>query len=204
MDAAHRAAWLLEKAEAGTTYAGYRDLVRQAVEEGRTTGDHQTPALAEYTVLNQARMDRLDKTVRLDPDLRELLEQAPEQTWLLLSEGWCGDAAQNLPVIAAMANASPAVRLVVLGRDAHPDLMDRYLTEGSRSIPKLVAIDPAGTELFTWGPRPAPAQRMILEHKALPLDEQPPYREISTRLHTWYAQDRTATLQAEFVTLMKG
>ena len=67
-----------------------------------------------------------------------------------------------------------------------------------------IAIDPAGAELFTWGPRPAPAQHMILEHKALPLDEQPPYREISTRLHTWYAQDRTATLQAEFTALMKG
>lgn len=204
MDAEHRAAWLLEKASAGLTYAAYRDLVRQAVEEGRTTGDHQTPSLAEYTVLNQARMDRLDKTVRLDPDLLQLLEQASEQSWLVLSEGWCGDAAQNLPVIAAMAEAAPRIRVVVLGRDAHPDLMDRYLTDGSRSIPKLIAIDPAGRELFTWGPRPAPAQRMILEHKALPLDEQPPYREISTRLHTWYAQDRTATLQAEFIALLKG
>lgn len=204
MDAIHRAAWLLEKAEAGTTYSEYRDQVRQAVEAGRTTGDHQTAVLAEYTVLNQVRMDRLDKTVKLDPDLRELLERVPDQTWLVLSEGWCGDAAQNLPVMAAMAAASEAVRLVVLGRDAHPDLMDRYLTGSSRSIPKLIAIDPAGRELFTWGPRPAPAQRMIMEHKALPLDEQPPYREISTQLHTWYAQDRTATVQAEFMALLKS
>ena len=204
MDAIHRAAWLLEKAEAGTTYSEFRDQVRQAVEAGRTTGDHQTAVLAEYTVLNQVRMDRLDKTVKLDPDLRELLERVPDQTWLVLSEGWCGDAAQNLPVMAAMAAASEAVRLVVLGRDAHPDLMDRYLTGSSRSIPKLIAIDPAGRELFTWGPRPAPAQRMIMEHKALPLDEQPPYREISTQLHTWYAQDRTATVQAEFMALLKS
>ncbi|MCB0813446.1 MAG: thioredoxin family protein, partial [Flavobacteriales bacterium] len=66
---------MLEKADLGVSYAAYRDAVRQAVDAGRTTGDHQTPALAEYTVLNQARMDRLDKTVRLDPDLREALEQ---------------------------------------------------------------------------------------------------------------------------------
>ena len=203
MDAEHRASWFLEKADLGVSYAAYRDAVRQAVDAGRTTGDHQTPELAEYTVLNQARMDRLDKTVRLDPDLREALEQVAAQSWLVLSEGWCGDAAQNLPVIAAMADSAPAIRLSVLGRDAHPDLMDRYLTQGSRSIPKLVAINEAGTELFTWGPRPGPAQRMILENKALPLEEQLPYPELARKLHTWYAQDRTATLQAEFIALLK-
>ena len=191
------AVWLKQKAGQGMSYAAYRSVVDQAVQEGRTTGSVQTASLIEYTVLNKARMDRLDRTVKLDPTLVEQLQQAPAQTWLVLTEAWCGDAAQNVPVLAAMAEAAPRITLTLLLRDEHPDLMDRYLTGTGRSIPKLIAIDAEGRELFVWGPRPDPAQRLIMDNKALPVAEQIPYSEISTQLHAWYAKDRTAILQQE-------
>lgn len=194
--------WLKAKADQGMTYAQYRVLVDEAVKKGLTTGDQQTPELSRYTVLNKARMDRMDRTVKLDPVLMETLHQAPEQVWLVLTEGWCGDAAQNIPALAAMAAAAPQITLSLLLRDAHPDLMDRYLTGASRSIPKLIAFDPDGNELFVWGPRPDPAQRLIMDNKALPVAEQIPYSEISAQLHAWYAKDRTAALQQEMLALL--
>jgi len=92
--------------------------------------------------------------------------EAP-QLWMVLTEPWCGDSAYNLPVIAEAAALSDHVTLRILHRDDNLDIMDQYLTGGGRSIPKLVAFDDDGTELFTWGPRPAP----IRAHRQDLLDE---------------------------------
>lgn len=109
-----------------------------------------TPDPVEYTRLNWARWQRVMRTTSLLPEVAAAMAPAPPQVWLVLSEPWCGDAAQSVPVLAVMAQAAPAVELRLLLRDAHLDLMDRYLTAGGRSIPKLVAFHPhSGEELFT-------------------------------------------------------
>ncbi len=99
--------------------------------------------MAEYTRLNQYRMHRLDKTVKLDLDLQQLAFQinAP-QTWYVLTEAWCGDAAQNLPVIAKVAALNPHIKLTMLLREEHLEIMNEYLTHGGKSIPKLIAWTP--------------------------------------------------------------
>jgi hypothetical protein len=80
------------------------------------------------------------------------------QLWMVLTEPWCGDSAYNLPVIAEAADVADAVTLRILYRDQNLDIMDQYLTDGGRSIPKLVAFHENGQELFTWGPRPGDLQ----------------------------------------------
>ena len=121
------------------------------------------------------------------------------QTWLVLTEGWCGDAAQSLPVIKALADLNPQIRMRILLRDENPELMDLYLTNGiSRSIPKLIALDPTtGTELFTWGPRPTALQESFYGMRS----EGLPYDVIKEELQRWYNTDRTVTIQQDLAAL---
>lgn len=190
---------LKEKANKGISYATYRELTATLVEEGKTTGPNQAANLVEFTALNQHRMKRIDKTVKLNPELEARMKAIDRpQVWLVLTEAWCGDAAQNIPVLAAVANAAPNVQLRLVLRDENLDLMDAYLTNGGRSIPKLIAFDAeTGEELGTWGPRPATAQQMVMDYKADP--NKPPYEEFTKGLHLWYARDKGASVQAELL-----
>ncbi|MBU1823049.1 MAG: thioredoxin family protein [Bacteroidetes bacterium] len=184
------------------TYEEYLTLTDELVAAGRTSGEKQTPELAEYTRLNQYRMRRLDKTIRLDLDLQQLAYQiAAPQTWYVLTEAWCGDAAQNLPVLAKVAGLNPHITLTLLLRDEHPEIMDTYLTNGGRSIPKLIALGADGNELFTWGPRPQPLQELVRAYKANP---DRPYAEFQADIQRWYNTDRTQTVQGELAGLLKG
>ena len=194
---------LRAKALAGMDYQAYRALVDQCVADHRTTGPEQSAKRIEATRVNQARMRRLDKTVVLSDELREALLTARPGTWIVLTETWCGDAAQNLPVLAAMATVA-GTGLRILLRDEHLDLMDDYLTNGTRSIPKLIAIDGEGRELFNWGPRPAGAHVIVTADKALPEAERMPYEKLTETVHRWYHSDATQALQGEMLALLKA
>lgn len=184
------------------TYPEYLALMDQVVAEKRTTGPQQSPELAEYTRLNQYRMHRLDKTVHLALDLQQLAFQiSMPQTWYVLTEAWCGDAAQNLPVIAKVAQLNPHITLTLLLRDEHPEIMDVYLTHGGKSIPKLIAVAENGTELFTWGPRPEALQELVEAYKANP---DRPYAEFLEEVQRWYNADKTESVQRELVKRVNG
>ncbi|MGI4832357.1 MAG: thioredoxin family protein [Janthinobacterium lividum] len=188
---------------AAYTYASYRQLIDQLLAEGKTTGPEQSPELTHYTQLNVQRMQRLDKTMHLLPELVAAARQLPRPyVWLILTEGWCGDAAQLVPVLEAVAQAS-AGRLETryLLRDENLDLMDRYLTGASRAIPRLIVFEADTlTEVAAWGPRPAPAQALLLRLKG----EGVPHDEYITQIHTWYAHDKTHTTQHELLALLQG
>lgn len=118
---------------------------------------------------------------------------------LALSEDWCGDAVNTLPVVARLAEAMPDCELRILGRDANPDLMNAHLTNGTRSIPVVIAYDGTFEEIGWWGPRPTPLQaRFIEELRKLPKDE----RNLAVR--TWYARDRGRTTAVEVLDLLTG
>ncbi len=107
---------------------------------------------------------------------------------LALSEDWCMDTSNTLPFLARFAEAVPGVELRVLGRDANPEVMDRYLTNGARAIPVVVALDGDFRELGHWGPRPAELQAWVMANKdVMPKDQ----RLLETR--KWYARDRGET-----------
>lgn len=184
------------------TYTDYMLLMEQVVREERTTGPKQSAEMNMYTKLNLHRMQRLNKTAVLNPDLTSAIRniQLP-QTWYILTEAWCGDAAQNIPVLALAASMNPAITLKLLLRDENPDLMDLYLTNGGRSIPKLIAIDKDFNELFRWGPRPAGAQLLLQAYKANPVKS---YQEFSEEIQRWYNTDKTRSLQKELLDVIEG
>lgn len=185
------------------SYEQYRKLINDLMAENKTTGNNHSEDILQYTRMNIFRMDRLDKTITtLHPELMEALQNVPHKLiWLVLTEGWCGDAAQIIPALAKMAEYSPNIDLMLLLRDENLELMDRYLTNGTRSIPKLICLR-ADTlkELGTWGPRPAPAQQLWYDHQANPLGD---YKDFAERLHTWYTKDKTETIQQELLPLIK-
>lgn len=192
-----------ERLEASYSYTAYRQLVDDLLAQGKTTGPQQTEELVHYTKLNEQRMSRLDKTTRVLPELADAAQHVPYPlVWLILTEGWCGDAAQIVPVLEHIAQASAGnIRTRYLLRDENLDLMDRYLTGTSRAIPRLIVLR-ADTleEVAQWGPRPAPAQEIVNQAKQEGVDHD----EFITRVHTWYAHDKTQTLQQEMLELLQG
>ncbi len=186
--------------DSAMTYAQYRTLTDELLAANKTTGSQHAPDMIEYTRMNVQRMRRIDKTVLLPDVTAQLAQIATPQMWVVLTEAWCGDAAQNLPVLALMANQNPLIDLRLLLRDEHPAVMDAYLTNGGRSIPKLIVLRADDlTEMGTWGPRPAAAQDMVAEFKR---SGSADYKAFAEQVHAWYAKDRTRSLQAEFVPLL--
>lgn len=153
-----------------------------------------------YLPLNLQRSTRISRTIKPDPSIVTALKKLPRPvTWLVLSEHWCGDAAQLLPVMDALATAAEGkVSLLVLYRDKNPQLMDLFLTEGSRSIPKLIQLNEKDVITATWGPRPKPLQTLFHEWRAAGLA----VKEVKERVHQWYAQDRQQTAIRELSDLI--
>jgi hypothetical protein len=184
------------------TYSEYMHLMETVVLENRTTGAKQSETLSHYTKLNLARMHRLNRNATIHDLLRAAVGQIDfPQTWYILTEAWCGDAAQILPTIVAASLSNPLITVRLLLRDENPELMDAYLTNGGRSIPKLIAVDDDFNELFTWGPRPAGAQALLLEYKANPMKS---YSEFSEDIQRWYIADKTESLQIELQALLEA
>lgn len=185
------------------TYEAYKQLVEDLLAAGKSTGPQQSEALTHYSQLNVQRMHRVEKTIQILPEVREqMLRVSRSQTWLVLTEGWCGDASQSLPVMKALADLNTTIGMRILLRDENLALMDQYLTNGiSRSIPRLIAADPAtGTELFTWGPRPTALQETFYGMRS----EGLPYDVIKEELQRWYNKDKTVAIQRELAALATG
>ncbi len=115
---------------------------------------------------------------------------------LVLSEDWCGDAVNVVPVVARLAE-SLSLEMRVAGRDANPDLMDVHLTSDTRSIPVVMALDQTLVRWSWWGPRPAELQRWVRSvGLCLPRDER--YR----RTRSWYARDHGRTIVLEILDML--
>ena len=185
-------------------YPVYRQfLTDKLVREGKTTGANQSELYIRIAHLNQSRMDRLDRKHRLAPAATEVLSALKNDYLLLvLTEGWCGDAAQTVPVLQWFDETSPNVTLRCALRDQNLKLMDQYLTNGGRSIPLVLFLDAATEEvLATWGPRPLVAQAMSMNYKRKP-DPKDSYEDHQKELHTWYARDKTKSTQHEILSIL--
>lgn len=183
------------------TYQEYKNLVSNLLAEGKSTGPNQSEALTNYSLLNDRRMKRLDKTIKITEETKNFIASINlPQTWLVLTEGWCGDAAQNLPVIQKMAELNENITLKLILRDENLELMDLFLTNGGRSIPKLIALDNDLDVLFTWGPRPTIATKMVTNYKTEHgvLDAQ-----FKQELQIWYNKNKGINVQEDFVELLK-
>lgn len=185
------------------SYAEYRKLVTDLLSEGKSTGDQQSESLTNYSKLNEARMNRLEKTVKIaDETIEKLQSLENHYIWLVISEGWCGDAAQILPVLNKMALASDKkIDLKIVLRDENEELMNQYLTNGGKAIPKVIVIcKEAGIVRTDWGPRPKGATELMANYKKEfgVIDEK-----IKTDLQLWYLADKGISVQEELLEIME-
>lgn len=182
------------------SYESYRAKLQILLAENKSSGDEQSDDLLHYSQLNETRMNRLDKTIKITPE-NELFLKSLEKpyTWLVLSEGWCGDAAQILPIMHKMAELTDKIELKIVFRDENPDLMNLFLTNGSKSVPKLIIIDSLMKFVADWGPRPADAIKLIVDYKAQfgVVDET-----AKTELQMWYLHDKGISTQNEIIGLL--
>jgi hypothetical protein len=183
------------------SYTEYRNIVSKLISEGKSTGKEQSADLLHYSELNEVRMKRLEKTQKLDGELEKMLQNLKsKQTWLVISEGWCGDAAQILPIIKLMSEASEKIELKIVLRDENDALMNQFLTNGSKSIPKLLILDEAFNLINHWGPRPEGAKNLIIEYKANRgiVDEAG-----KMALQKWYLDDKGISTMKEIVAILQ-
>lgn len=181
-------------------YSLYRGLVESLSIMNKTTGFEQTEERINATKLNVARMNRVEKTFTLTPHLQQALDELRMPLkWLVISEGWCGDSAQILPALQKIAEVSNGkIQMKSILRDENPQLMDAFLSNGTRSVPKLICMDDSFNVLATWGPRPETAQQLVLQLKSDPRTA-PLFKE---ELHKWYAKDRSQTIEEEIAKLL--
>ena len=183
------------------SYLEYRKLVSDLLLENKSTGNEQSEDLTNYSTLNETRMNRLDKTMKItEENSIKLKSLQREYIWLVISEGWCGDAAQLLPVVNKMAVESGKIDLKIVLRDENDDLMKLFLTNNSKSIPIVIIVDKQTGELMGhWGPRPKGAITLIQDYKKEfgIVDET-----AKTNLQLWYLHDKGLSTQKEIIDFM--
>jgi len=153
------------------------------------------PAYLELVEKNAELWRGVWERVRLPEEfVAQARERGADWHLLALSEDWCGDAVNTLPVIARLAEAV-GWDFRVLSRDDNPDLMDGHLTGGtSRSIPVVIVYDAGFQEIGWWGPRPEEIQDWVLEEGL-----EMPSNERYKRVRRWYARDRGRTTLQEIL-----
>lgn len=175
----------------GMDCAQYNLLFKQLVEEGRTTGE-QDPEKIEYTKLNFSRTKRLDKTAKIDAEHAKVFQNiSSKQTWLVITEPWCGDAAQTLPFLNKISQISDNIDLKIVLRDENPELMSEFLTNGSQSIPIIIMLDENLEVIQHWGPRSKAATKVVTDYKEKHGVIDDAFKEL---IQVWYNNDKGVSI----------
>ena len=185
---------LLKKIDEGLSYSEYIAGLERQLKK-----NPENDKMLNYVYLNLKRMKRIEKQYEVAPYLSKLVQKIDlPVTWLVITEGWCGDAAHVLPVLNHMSELSFKPKLKIILRDEHPELMDKYLTNGARSIPKVLAVDKNGEVVSMWGPRPSSAQKIVEDYKNGE-SEYASYDELSVALQKWYHYNKYTQFESEIV-----
>jgi len=185
------------------SYDAYLQLTDDLLAQNKTTGTNHSEAMVKYTQKNRDYIVQVTNNCPLTDATQMALSSIQQKwIWLVLAEAWCGDVAANLPIIHKMANCTPNIELKIILRDENLEIMDAHLTNGGRGIPKLVCLNADDLAVLgSWGPRPAPAQQMIIDYKKNPVE---PYMVFFKKVFNWYAEDKGQTIQNEFLQLIKA
>ena len=186
----------------GMNYQEYRQEVSQLAAEGRTSGFEPPESYINYTMLNDRRMKRWDKTIKIADDIANRISNFKvDMTWLVITESWCGDAAHLIPIFNKIAELNEGIELRMVYRDENPDLMNAFLTNGNRAIAKLIMVDnKSGKVLSSYGPRPSTATRMVEDYKKLYGTLTPEFKE---DLQKWYNKDKGATTVLDLLEILE-
>ncbi|PHR97247.1 MAG: thioredoxin family protein [Leeuwenhoekiella sp.] len=188
--------------KAGMTYADYRVLAGSHAQSFTSTGHTQTEALSNYTLLNDRRMKRWEKTFKLTEAEQDLINGFDRPlNWLLLTESWCGDTPPATAVMQKIAEIQPNIDFRVVLRDDHPQLMDAFLSNGAKAIPKLIIQDPQTKEvLASWGSRSSAAKKLVEDFKAEHGEITSEFRE---SLQVWYNKDKNQAILSELIEILR-
>lgn len=182
----------------GYNYADYLKKIENQLNELENGND--PGGYAKYYSINLKRIERLNKSFELNAEQKEKLSRIkPNFKILTISEGWCGDASQIVPVVEKIAEELGIQQHIVL-RDSNPELMDAYLTNGSKSIPIFIGVNEDGKEIFRFGPRPAAGMEMLKKAKENPAGYDAD--QFHKDLQLWYSRDKGISIFNEFYELI--
>ena len=158
--------------------------------------------LLNYSKINAQRTSRILRTFKPNSEVVKLIQKIEKpQTWIAITEDWCGDSAQNLPYFYKYSELNSNITFNIILRDSNLELVDNYFSESNpRSIPKVVGFDSNGNEIFTWGARPKVAQELVSKLK----DEGFSKEDFNHKLHLWYGKNRGKELEKELVILLNS
>jgi hypothetical protein len=182
-------------------YEQYRLMVSNLALEGKSTGSIESQEMSDYTRLNDQRMKRLDKTIKIDAQSESKIKAlAKSITWLVLTESWCGDAAQTIPVMNKIAALNKNISLRLVLRDENLELMEGFLSNGAMAIPKLISIDDAsGKVIGEWGSRPSSATKMVQDYKSKYGNLTAEFKQ---DLQLWYNKDKGRNTVSDLLSLL--
>ena len=184
------------------SYSEYRSHIKSLISKGKSTAKEDNDSLFQYSILNDKRMDRLDKTLAVSDETSDSVNNLYNPiTFLVIAEGWCGDAAQILPILNKISESSKNIALKIVLRDKNERLMDEFLTNGSKSIPKIILVDKHGDVINTWGPRPSTATQMVLNYKQKNGRIDTTFKK---DLQLWYNKDKGFSTQKDIINLLKA
>ncbi|MBZ9652366.1 thioredoxin family protein [Psychroflexus montanilacus] len=198
MSAQHKLEIIKKHLDKTLSYSEYKNLVETLLKKGKSTGFTQNEAFLNYSKLGFNRMKRWEKTSELTEDqIQKIKKVKQKQTWLVITEGWCGDAAPVIPIMKKIADHNPLIDFKLILRDDNDELMSQFLTNGGKSIPKLISFNLEEEEiLFTWGPRPKEAADLVAKEKA----EFGKLRDkFKMTLQKWYNQDKGKNIAEDLV-----
>ena len=181
-------------------FSEYQQTFDRILSGELTSAPYDDSHFIEYTKLNHSRQNRwVKKGVLINEAVEAINNIQFKQTWVLISEPWCGDAAHIVPIIARMAELNPLIQLDIKLRDNDNSEIESYLTNGNKSIPKLIIRDNNGKDLFVWGPRPSQCQQQFDANKENGLA----INEIKILLQKWYNEDEGKLIQKEICSLLQ-
>ena len=183
------------------SYSTYRNLIDKYEAEGKSSGTEQTQDQVHYTALNQKRYKRLDKTIQIPEDKAQYFASYDKSVCLLvITESWCADAAQIVPVVHKISECNPKLTMKLVFRDENEELMNLFLTNGGKAIPVVIFLDLEDKVLAHWGSRPSTATQMVAEEKAKNGKLTPEFKE---ELQKWYNQDKGTTIISDFIKILE-
>ncbi len=179
-------------------YTAYKELFENILENLDLQHPYDDALYLDYTRLNRSRMKRWDKQLILDENLvSQIAHVTSPQHWIIITEPWCGDAAHIIPFLIKLAARNKLISYDIQLRDTKPFLIESYLTNGNKGIPKFIVRDESGNDLFDWGPRPKEAQELLDKLKADNAD----FETTKIALQNWYNHDKGVSLCKELKAL---
>ncbi|MES2457966.1 MAG: thioredoxin family protein [Bacteroidota bacterium] len=182
-------------------FSEYQHYFQSIIDNPNPAAPYDNPAYFDYAKLNWSRMNRWLKVGDLSDEIKTTLSKVETlQHWTVITEPWCGDAAHIVPFFQLITLWNPLIKIDYQLRDTEPFLINDYLTNGGKAIPKLIIRDEPGKDLATWGPRPAECQLLYARLTA----EKADFETVKTELQKWYNHDKGKLILEELNAILNS